>query len=100
MRTRLIARQALQRGGLVGLAVAVLVLSLLCPVMQPAPCVGIQPTCLYQSCWVLLSGIVLPVLSHFAWLPWAGRFALLPEHPLRLFRPPRPVRLSSVARFI
>lgn len=100
MHTHRRARDTWQRGCLVGVAIAVLVFSLLCPVMLPALCAGTQQTCPYQSCWVLLSGIVLPVLSLFAGLPWAMRFALLSEHPLRLFRPPRPVLLSSAACFV
>ena len=80
----------------VGLVVALLALAFLCPVMHPALCSSGQQSCQSQTCWLLASGPMVPVLIVLAWLLWATRLTLQREYPLLLFRPPRPclLRLS------
>jgi hypothetical protein len=94
MRTFLVRRYAHHRGFAVGLAIALLAFVFLCPAMLPAACAGHHQTCQGQTCWILGSGAVLPVLIIFAWKLLVMLFPLSREYPLLLFRPPRP-RLAS-----
>ena len=82
------------QGLAVGLVVALLAFAFLCPVMRPALCSSDQHSCQSQTCWLLASGPMMPVLIVLAWLLWATRFPLRREYPLRLFRPPRPCLLQ------
>jgi hypothetical protein len=90
MRTRLLGRYSYHRGFAFGLVIALLAFAFLCPVMLPALCSGSQQTCQSQPCWLLVSGTIVPLLIVFAWLLWTTRCTLLREHPVLLFRPPRP----------
>lgn len=90
MYTFLFRRYAQHQGIVAGLAIILLAFAFLCPTMLPTVCAGNQQTCQSQTCWLLESAVVVPVLIVFAWLLWVGRFTLSHEYPLLLFRPPRP----------
>lgn len=94
MRTFPVRRYAHHRGFVVGIAIALLAFVFLCPAMLPAACAGHQQTCQSQTCWLLGSGAVVPVLIVFVWHLWVMLFPLSREYPLLLYRPPRP-RLAS-----
>lgn len=89
MRTLCSRRYAQHRGVVAGVALVLLVFAFVCPAMLPVICVGHQHTCQTQTCWLLASAVVAPVLLVFAWLSWVMRFTLPLEYPLLLFRPPR-----------
>lgn len=81
------------QGLAVGLVVALVAFAFLCPIMLPSRCSSGQQSCQSQTCWLLASGPMMPVLIVLAWLLWATRVPLLREYPLLLFRPPRPCLL-------
>jgi hypothetical protein len=89
MNSRLFRRYAHHRGFVAGVAIILLAFAFVCPAMLPTVCVGHQHTCQNQTCWLLASSVVVPVLIVFAWLSWMMRFTLPLEYPLLLFRPPR-----------
>jgi hypothetical protein len=79
------------RGLALGLAVALLALAFVCPLMLSAFCSSHQQSCQSPTCWLLVSGSVVPILIVFIWFLWATAFTLPREYPLLLFRPPRPL---------
>jgi hypothetical protein len=88
---RFLRRYVYCRGLALGLAVALLTLAFTCPLMLPTFCASNQQSCQSPTCWLLVSGSVVPVLVVFIWFLWATAFALPREYPLLLFRPPRPL---------
>jgi hypothetical protein len=81
---------AYHRGLAAGLVLILLAVATVCPLMLPAICSGSHQGCQSQTCWLLVSVPLLAVAIVAVWFLWAARFILLQEHPLRLFRPPRP----------
>jgi hypothetical protein len=72
------------------LVLILLAFAVLCPVMVPAMGSNTQQSCQGQTCWLLVSVPLLAVAIVSARFLWTTDFILLREHPLLLFKPPRP----------
>ena len=90
MRTILLRQSSYQRGFALGLVLALLAFAFWCPVMLPVLCSGSQHTCQSQTCWLLVSGAIVPAFIVLTWALWVTRFTWRREHSVLLFRPPRP----------
>jgi hypothetical protein len=90
MRHFLCKRYAHHRGVAAGLVLILLAVAFGSPVMVPGMCASSQQSCQSLADWLLVSVPLLAVATVAVWFLWTTDFTLLREHPLLLFKPPRP----------
>jgi hypothetical protein len=87
-------RRRCHQGLIVGFALILITLVVLCPNLHSGCFSRSHQTCQDPACVFLTLGWVVAALVIHAWLVWISLFVLSRDEPRRLFRPPRRHLLS------